>query len=72
MRSVVSLSLPKRLADELARLARRLGIPRSLLVREALERYVLDVEFGALRRRLRPYAAARGALTDEDVFDRIS
>lgn len=72
MRSVVSLSLPKRLADDLARLAKRLGVPKSLLVREALERYVLDIEFAALRRRLRPYAAARGALTDEDVFNRVS
>ena len=72
MRSIVSLSLPKRLADDLTRLARRLGVPRSLLAREALQRYVLDVEFDALRRRLKRYAAAGGAITDEDVFDRVS
>ncbi len=72
MRSVVSLSLPKRLAQELTRLARELKVPRSLLVRQALERFLLEQEFDVLRRRLRPYALRRRVVSDEDVFASIS
>lgn len=68
MRRVMSLSLPQRLADEIGRLARRLRLPRSLLVRQAIEKHLLEVEFEDLRRRLRP----NGVWTDEDVFDRVS
>jgi metal-responsive CopG/Arc/MetJ family transcriptional regulator len=72
MRSVVSLSLPKRLARDLTRLARQLGVPRSLVVRQALQRYVLDVELTELRRRLRPRALRRGMISDDDIFARVS
>lgn len=72
MRSILSLSVPKRTAARLTRVARTLGVPRSLLVRQALDRFVLDVELEELRSRLRPYAVARGIVTDEDVFRRVS
>ena len=72
MRKVVRLSLPKRLADDIGRLARRLGVPRSLLVRQALEIHVQGIEFEELRRRLRARAVAQGLLIDEDIFTRVS
>jgi predicted transcriptional regulator len=72
MRRVVSLSLPGPIARRLERLARRLGVPKSLLAREALRRYVLESSLEDLRRRLRPYAIRRGVVTDEDLFARVS
>ena len=72
MRSVVSLSLPKRLAQDLTRIARELKVPRSLLVRQALERFLREREFAALSSRLRQRALRRGVVTDEDVFDIVS
>ncbi len=72
MRSIVSLSLPKRLAQHLSRVAREMKVPRSLLVRQAIERFLREREFGALSSRLRPYALRRGVVSDEDVFTSIS
>lgn len=72
MRSVVSLSLPKRLAQDLTRAARELKVPRSLLVRQAVERFLRAREFNALSSRLRRQALRRGVVSDEDVFDIVS
>jgi metal-responsive CopG/Arc/MetJ family transcriptional regulator len=72
MRSVLSISVTRRIASDLDRAAKRLGVPRSLLVRQAVEHYVLELDFQELRRRLRIYAEKAGVLTEEDVFDRVS
>ena len=72
MRSIVSLSLPKRLAQDLTRAARELKVPRSLLVRQAIERFLREREFGELSSQLRRYALRRGVVSDDDVFSSIS
>ena len=51
---------------------RRAGQSRSRIIREALKRHLLRRCFEDLRRRAMPFAAARGYLTDEDVFKTVS
>lgn len=68
----VTIRLDARLQRELDRLSRQLGRTRSDLVRDALRRQLALVRFEEARRTLLPLAEARGILTDEDVFDRVS
>jgi predicted transcriptional regulator len=56
----------------LARASRRLGRSRSEIAREALRRQLRLLRIEALRARIAPFAEAKGYLTDEDVFDRVS
>ncbi|MBI2058823.1 MAG: ribbon-helix-helix protein, CopG family [Nitrospirae bacterium] len=72
MRTVISLSLPKPLARELAHLAKRLRVPRSLVVRQAVEKHLSDEKFERLLVRMRDHAAKRGIVSEEDVFKIVS
>jgi len=69
-------TLTIRLDDELEKLlseaSRRTGKSKSTIAREALRRQIRLESFEALRRRIMPFAEARGYLTDEDVFSRVS
>jgi len=46
--------------------------PVSDLVRDSLRRYVAQEQLRQIRQRLRPYAEAKGLLTDEDIFKAVS
>ncbi|MFH1477230.1 MAG: ribbon-helix-helix protein, CopG family [Verrucomicrobiota bacterium] len=48
------------------------GKSRSNIARDALRRQLRLTRFEALRRRMMPFAEARGFLTDEDVFAKVS
>jgi predicted transcriptional regulator len=48
------------------------GRTRSEIMREALRRQLSLDLFEQLRRRVAPFAEARGLLTDEDVFKALS
>ena len=72
MRTTVTLSLPKKLKIALDRMAKEDGLSRSDFVRQALSDRIFEKRFDRLRRRLIPYARAKGVFTDEDVFERIS
>jgi predicted transcriptional regulator len=65
-----------RVEDELAQIldevCRRSGRTRSEVMREALKRHLAKLRFEQLRRGAMAFAAARGYLTDEDVFNRTS
>jgi predicted transcriptional regulator len=50
----------------------RSGRNRSDIAREALRRQLRLNQFEAARRRVMPFAEARGYLTDEDVFADVS
>jgi predicted transcriptional regulator len=69
-------TLTIRLNDDLNKLltkaARQSGKNRSEIAREALRRQLRISQFESLRRRMMPFAEARGHLTDEDVFRDIS
>jgi predicted transcriptional regulator len=70
--STLTLRLDPELDALLEKLVEQTGRSRSELVREALRRQLTLVEFEQQRRRVLPFAEARGYLTDEDIFRDIS
>ena len=72
MRKAVTVSLPEPLTEELDAVSREEGTTRSEVVRDALRRYFTLREYRALRAELSIEAEAKGIVTDEDVFDRVS
>ena len=72
MKGTLTIRLDKDLERMLDRLCKRTGQSRSDLVRRAVRREVSLQRFEDLRRRVLPFAEARGYLTDEDVFRDIS
>jgi metal-responsive CopG/Arc/MetJ family transcriptional regulator len=72
MRNAVTVSLPSELTEELDAASREAGTSRSEIVREALRRYFMLREYRVLRAELVAEAEAKGIITDEDVFDRVS
>ena len=71
-RETISIRLDEELAPLLAEACKHSGQTRSEIVREALKKHFAQLRFKSLRRRVLPYAEARGYLTDEDVFDDVS
>jgi metal-responsive CopG/Arc/MetJ family transcriptional regulator len=70
---VLSVSVPKRLAEELERMAGEEGVSKSELVRlmtRAYKKERAEEEFLRLQRELAPKARAAGVLTEENV-DRL-
>jgi predicted transcriptional regulator len=68
----ITVRLDEELIPILDEVCRRSGRTRSEVMRQALKRHLALLRFEQLRRRVMPFAAARGYLTDDDVFDRIS
>jgi len=70
--TTITLRLDKELDDMLAKVSRQSGRNRSEVAREALRRQLWLQQFEELRKRIMPFAEARGYLTDEDIFADIS
>jgi predicted transcriptional regulator len=70
--STLTIRLDKDLDRLLTKTARQSGRNRSEIAREALRRQLRISQFEALRKKIMPFAEARGYLTDEDVFREIS
>jgi predicted transcriptional regulator len=70
--SALTIRLDRELERQLKRVSARTGRTRSELVRDALRRQLALVQFEEIRRRVVPFAEARGYLTDEDVFRVVS
>lgn len=70
--ATLTLRLDKDLDALLARASKRSGKSRSEIAREALRRQLRLEQFEAFRKRVMPFAEARGFLTDEDVFSQVS
>jgi predicted transcriptional regulator len=70
--SSLTIRLDKDLDALLTRASQRSGKNRSVIAREALRRQLRLEQFEEIRKRVMPFAEARGYLTDEDVFSRIS
>ncbi len=68
----VTIRIDAALGHRLDRAARRSGRSRSAVVRDALERQLAIDQLADLRRRIVPFAEARGYLTDEDIFRHLS
>jgi predicted transcriptional regulator len=70
--STLTIRLDAELERLLAEASRRTGRSKSDIARDALRRQVRLESFDALRRRVMPFAEARGYLTDEDIFSRLT
>lgn len=68
----LTIRLDQGLDKLLSEAARKSGKNRSAIAREALRRQLRISQFEALRRRIMPFAEARGYLSDEDVFQDVS
>jgi predicted transcriptional regulator len=68
----LTIRLDKDLDALLARASRRTGKNRSVIARDALRRQLRLEQFEEIRKRVMPFAEARGYLTDEDIFSEIS
>ncbi|MBI2828431.1 MAG: ribbon-helix-helix protein, CopG family [Acidobacteria bacterium] len=72
MKGTLTIRVDKDLERLLDRLCKRTGQSRSDIVRDALRRELSLRRFEDLRRRVLPFAEARGYLTDEDVARDVS
>ena len=70
--ATLTIRLDKDLEALLEKASRKTGRNRSEVAREALRRQLRIIQFEALRKRIMPFAEARGFLTDEDVFSQVS
>jgi predicted transcriptional regulator len=70
--ATLTIRLDKDLNVLLSKASKRSGRNRSEIAREALRRQLRLQQFEELRKRIMPFAEARGFLTDEDVFSQIS
>ena len=72
MRSVLSISLPEKMASELNKLSKRTGRNKSDVVKESLEIYLWETRFQNARKRLGARAKKAGIITEDDVFKVVS
>lgn len=70
--ATLTIRLDDQLDAQLRDLAARTGVGKSAFVREAVRRQLAVARLEELRRRVAPFAEARGWLTDEDVFEEVS
>ena len=72
MKGTLTIRLDAELERALDRVCSKTGRTRSDVAREALRRQLALLRFELLRRRVLPFAEARGYLTDEDVVRDVS
>ncbi|MBI2058901.1 MAG: ribbon-helix-helix protein, CopG family [Nitrospirae bacterium] len=72
MEAAITVRLPKDLVRQLSAVARKRRLPRSAIVREALQRQLALQEFEELAAETRKRAAARGIVSEEQIFDMVS
>jgi metal-responsive CopG/Arc/MetJ family transcriptional regulator len=72
MRSVLSVSLPEKMAAELDFIAKETGRNKSDIVKESLGEFLWETRFRRMKERLNPKAKAAGLVTKDDVFKAIS
>jgi metal-responsive CopG/Arc/MetJ family transcriptional regulator len=72
MRTVLSVSLPEKVASELDAFARSTGRNKSDIVKESISLYLWEARFRETRRRLVVRAKKAGTVTEDDVFKAVS
>jgi predicted transcriptional regulator len=70
--ATLSIRLDSDLDRLLGKASKQAGRSRSEVARDALRRQLRLTQFESIRRRMMPFAEARGFLTDEDTFAEIS
>ncbi len=72
MRTVLSVSLPEKVAAELDAVAKAMGRNKSDIVKESLGLFLWEAKFRNIKRKLSAKAKAAGVVTEEDVFKAVS
>lgn len=72
MRTVLSVSLPEKIAFELDVFSKDTGRNRSDIVKESISLYLWEERFKKVHRRLSSKAKKAGIITEEDVFKAVS
>lgn len=70
--SAMTIRIPPELQRKLQKLCRQQHRSASDVVRESLRRYIAAQQLRDAREKLRPFAQAKGFVTDEDVFRAVS
>jgi predicted transcriptional regulator len=70
--SAVTIRIEPDLQKLLDKVCKQSGRTRSDIVRDSLKRQLSIIRFEQLRRKVLPFAEARGYLTDEDVNKAVS
>jgi len=70
--ATLTIRLDEDLDHLLTKASKRSRKNRSEIAWEALRRQLRLEQFEELRKRIMPFAEARGLLTDEDIFSQIS
>jgi metal-responsive CopG/Arc/MetJ family transcriptional regulator len=72
MRSVLSVSLPEKLASDLDDYAKKTGRNKSDIVKESVSLYLWEARFRKIQRQLSVKAKRVGIVTEEDVYKAVS
>lgn len=70
--AILSIRLDSDLNKLLGKASRQEGKSRSEVARDSLRRQLRIRHFESIRRKMMPFAEARGLLTDDDVFNQVS
>lgn len=72
MRTVLSVSLPENMSEELDRFAKSTGRNKSDIVKESLGLFLWEMKLKTVQKKLGPQAKKLGMVSEEDVFKAIS
>ena len=72
MRTILSISLPEKIAEELNAFARETGRNKSDIIKESLSFFMWESRLRRAQKLFSARARALGILTEEDVFREIS
>jgi predicted transcriptional regulator len=72
MRTVLSVSLPEGVSEELDRFAKSTGRNKSDIVKESLSIFLWEAKLRTVQKKLGPKAKKLGIVSEEDVFKAIS
>jgi len=72
MRTVLSISLPEKVASELDDYAQQTGRNKSDVMKEALTNYLWEERFKRTKKTLSRKAKRAGIITEDDVFNAVS
>ena len=72
MRTVLSVSLPEKMAKELNAFAKEMGRNKSDILKESLGLYLWEVRLRKAQKMFYTKAKVKGILTEEDMLRKIS
>lgn len=72
MRTVLSVSLPESMSEELDKFAKTTGRNKSDIVKESLSLFLWEEKFKITKKKFERRAKQAGLVTEDDVFKAIS